>query len=171
MKRFINSIRLSLESANWYSALTTALTLPDVCGRLDTPNEGVGQRYKRWFSEWMLHNYKHEVGADREEVTFLSGSDCYALRCSYLHEGGSDITQQNAREALSNFHFITPPPKGSVVHCNKFDDALQLQVDIFCNEMADAADRWFESVQGDEKIMSRIEALLLIHDSKNGIAF
>lgn len=171
MKRFTNSIRLSLKSNNWYSALTTALTLPDVCGRLDNPDENVSQRYQRWFNQWMLNYYKHEVGADRQEITFLSAGDCYALRCSYLHEGGVDITQQRAREALSHFHFITPPPNNSTIHCNKFGNALQLQVDIFCNQMADAADKWFESIQGNDQIMERINNLLIIHDSSHGVAF
>lgn len=168
MKRFTESVRLSLQNRNWYSALTLALTLPDVCGRLESPDSYSKDRYRNWFNRWMQQHYKHEVGPDREEVTFLSGGDCYALRCSYLHEGGADIRHQKARDALSNFHFITPLPLGGMIHCNMVNDALQLQVDIFCQQMADAADEWFESVKSDDVIRQRLESLLVIHDMSRG---
>lgn len=32
MKRFTDSIRNALSNKDWYGALSTALTLPDVCG-------------------------------------------------------------------------------------------------------------------------------------------
>ncbi len=37
MKRITDSIRKSVKSQDWYGALSTALTLPDVCGRLESP--------------------------------------------------------------------------------------------------------------------------------------
>lgn len=170
MRRFTDSIRKALTAQDWYGALSTAVTLPDVCGRLENPTMKSQERYVHWFNAWLKPEYTSVIGAGKKEHTFLHGEDCYALRCSYLHEGGSNIEEQKAQVALTNFHFITPPPTGSV-HCNQVNNVLQLQVDIFCNQIAAAVDRWAESVTGDTDIQQRMRNLLVIHDSSRGIRF
>jgi hypothetical protein len=106
MERFTNSIRSALKAQDWYGALSTALTLPDVCGRMEQPEKGSKARYIEWFRRWIEPEYT----SDRTKHVFLHGEDCYALRCSYLHEGGSNIEEQRARKALQDFRFITPRP-------------------------------------------------------------
>lgn len=170
MKRFTASIRKSVNSGDWYGALSTALTLPDVCGRLEDPNQASKARYVAWFKLWMQPHYTQRVGADRREHIFLHGEDCYALRCSYLHEGGSNIEEQRAQKALEDFHFITPIG-GMYVHCNQVNNMLQLQVDVFCLQIADAVDAWMEHVKDDEDIQTRLSSLLIIHNSEHGIHF
>ena len=172
MKRFTDSIRLAVQAKNWYGALTGALSLPDVCGKLESPDVGSQQRYSAWFERWVQPKYTHQLGGRLgQQHIFLSGRDCYALRCSYLHEGGGQIEHQRAREALVSFHFITPPGNGSVIHMNQFNNTLQLQVDIFSNDIASAADQWSESVAGNEPIQARIKELIVIHDGANGVRF
>ncbi|EPZ5432205.1 TPA: hypothetical protein ACPVW8_004591, partial [Vibrio parahaemolyticus] len=170
MKRFTDSIRRSVKSQDWYGALSTALTLPDVCGRLESPEQGSKARYVSWFQVWMQPLYTRKIGVDRQEHTFLYGEDCYALRCSYLHEGGSNIEEQRAKKALENFHFITPI-NGMHVHCNQVNNTLQLQVDVFCLQIADAVDLWSESVKSNSEVQARLSNLLTIHNSENGIRF
>lgn len=173
MKRFTNAIRGSAAQGNWYAALTSALILPDICGRLIDPKKDSGARYALWFDEWMGDNYRSNIGSTRQLHVFFSGSDCYALRCSLLHQGEVDIADQRAqkiRKALNDFHFITPPPSG-MVHCNQVDSTLQLQTDIFALEMADAVDAWADSVKNDPIVQQRMGGLLVIHDSANGIRF
>jgi hypothetical protein len=173
MKRFTESLRSSVANGDWYVALSTALTLPDVCGRLIDPAISSGKRYPTWFKQWMEPGYTSVLPEIGEHV-FLRGEDCYALRCSYLHEGGGDITNQKARKALDKFHFIVPPGRGNSVHrnqLNNLDNTLQLQVDLFCLEIADAVDAWAESVAGNCEIQSRMSSLLVIHDSVPGINY
>ena len=170
MERFTNSIRTALNANDWYGALITALTLPDICGRIETPNEGSNRRYARWFSEWVEPSYTMEVAGVKH--VFLSGNDCYALRCSLLHEGGENIEEQRAREALDNFHFIMPPPNGNSFHKIQSNQSLLLQVDIFCNDVADSVDRWTASENAnDPEVIQRMEGLLKIRDVSNGIQF
>lgn len=76
--------------------------------------------------------------------------------------------KQKARKALENFHFITPSPVFQV-HCNQSNNLLQLQVDVFCHEIADAVDAWAKSVQDNKDIQERMVAPIIIHDSSNGI--
>lgn len=170
MRRFTDSIRRSIAAQDWYGALSTALTLPDVCGRLENPAMGSKARYVTWFQSWLQPEYTREIGRDKEPHVFLHGEDCYALRCSYLHEGGSNIEEQRARKALEDFHFITPK-QGWHVHCNQSNNTLQLQVDVFSNQVADAVDKWFETIKDNNDIQQRIAGLLVIHDSSQGIRF
>ena len=55
------------------------------------------------------------------------------------------------------------------IHNNKINNTLQLQVDIFCNDMADVVDEWYESIKEDSEIVQRMETLLIIHDPSDGI--
>jgi hypothetical protein len=168
MERFTNAIQASISSGNWYGALTLALTIPDICGRLENPAIGSRDRYISWWDRYMLHHYQHAVGASRTPVTSLAGGDAYALRCSYLHEGGSDITEQRAKVALDDFHFVAPK-HGMHIHNNMIGNVLQLQVDIFAEQMSDAVRQWTMDVRDDRHIRDRMASLLVIHSLDQGI--
>jgi hypothetical protein len=172
MKRFLHSVQIALKAGDWYGALSTALTLPDICGRIEAPEQGSKARYIDWFNRYLRDHYTAQIGPERKPHVFLHGEDCYALRCSYLHEGGGTIIEQRARKALDSFHFITPPPNGSLVHMNQSNNVLQLQVDIFCKEMCAAVEQWMNSfVKGNSELEGRLKSLLEIHDSQKGILF
>lgn len=171
MKRFTDSIRASVKTENWYGALSMALALPDVCGRLENPNQKSQARYVAWFRKWIEPKYTRPIGSDRQNHVFLCADDCYALRCSYLHEGGNNILAQRARKALEDFHFINPPGNGSIIHMNQSNGTLQLQTDIFSMDLAEGVDQWAELVQRDAQIQERIKILLVVHDSSKGVRF
>lgn len=173
MERLTNAIKMAVENKNWYGALTMALTLPDICGHIETPEKGSKVRYVDWYNRYMLNKYTYFLGTDKEEHIFLRGEDCYALRCSYLHQGGSNIENQRARQALSDFLFIDPPESGGLMHLNQFNNALQLQVDIFCLDMANSVEEWANTeVQNSEEYQSRINnELIVIHDGSKGVSF
>lgn len=95
---------------------------------------------------------------------FLSPSDCYALRCALLHEGRAEITEQRAREALDRFHFIEPPKSG-MVHCNQSDNVLQLQVDIFCQDIINALRAWINDTKSNTDIQQRLSGVLKVYPS------
>lgn len=46
MNHFINALEISLNTQNWYSVLFISLTLPDICGKIDEPNETSKKNYK-----------------------------------------------------------------------------------------------------------------------------
>jgi len=161
--RYLDSIVRSLESKNWYAALFVALVIPDICGALEHPNEESGVRYVNWYHKYMLPKYTVIMPSLREPHVFLSGDDCYALRCSLLHEGTGDIDKQKVSKILESVRFNEPSDKGGGMHRNQHKNALQLRVDAFCNEIIDATHQWLSDVQGDAGIQARIESLLEIH--------
>ena len=162
MRPFIEAVRSSVSEKNWYAALSTALILPDICGRLQNPAKLSGVRYAEWFNTHMAIRYSHPDEDGGPHRQFLAGNDCYALRCAYLHEGGDDILSQSAREALQRFQFCVPPGNNTF-HCNDRDGVLQLQVDIFCRDLADGAENWLDIIPpSDPAIATRMSGLLTI---------
>src|SRR4030066_211862 len=97
MKNILKSIENSLQNKNWYSALILSLILPDICGKLENTSKSSSERYPEWFDKYLGKKYNG----------FLSGNNCYALRCSFLHEGSGNIEKQRAKENLDHFVFVS----------------------------------------------------------------
>jgi len=156
MENIINSVRNSIEQQNWYSALFVALTLPDICAALEHGTTS-GNRYSQWF-ESNLKQYKN----------FLSGNDCYALRCSLLHQGKDDVSEQRLKDILEHYVFLT---SGS--HRNLFKDCvfngvkksfLQLNVGMFCEDICTAVETWLNTNSSNKDIQNRLSNTLEIHE-------
>ncbi|MCD4761634.1 hypothetical protein K8R32_01620 [bacterium] len=153
MQKILQSIENSLKNKNWYSALVLSLILPDICGKFEDNNLSSSKRYPEWFEKYLGEKYGG----------YLSGNDCYALRCSFLHEGSNKITQQRAREVLDYLVFI---PNGS--HCSRFGNCyfgdpkydgkeiLQLSVSKFCQDMIEATKQWIKETSKDTSEMLEI---------------
>jgi hypothetical protein len=155
VQHFINATRAAVAQGNWYAALAVALTMPDICGRLESPSKGSQARFVDWYDRFLLKRYQANVGADRQLHTFLCGSDCYALRCAFLHQGEFGIDDQRAQQALEHFHFTVPRP-GSFVHMNQMNNVLQLQVDRFCLDVSEGVEQWLVSVAANADIQGRV---------------
>jgi hypothetical protein len=162
MNDLIKALESSVASKNWYGSLFVALSVPDICGYLESPTEHSQDRYEGWFKKYMLPKYTSCVGKGRTPHVFFPASDCYALRCALLHEGREEIMEQHARKALDRFHFIEPPPSGKI-HCNQIGNTLQLQVDIFCNDVLSGLREWLEDIQNVPDVNQRIGNILKVY--------
>jgi len=171
MKALTDSVRNANAQRNWYAALSLALALPDICGFLESPNDGSQRRYVTWCDQFLAPHYTRLIGPDRAEHVFLSGQDCYALRCAFLHEGTDDVTRQRARQALDSFLFVEPPAGGRI-HCNQVNAKLQLQVDIFCEDLCAGVDEWVETVlDAQADVQARTAELLSVKPVEGGVRF
>lgn len=94
INRLIDEINIALNNQLYLTALTAALTLPDVCGKAEFPKEKkTGFRYKSWFTKYVTNGG-------------ISADDVYALRCSLLHEGNAnpnDKTGNHFRLMINSF--------------------------------------------------------------------
>jgi len=172
MNHFINALETSIQTENWYSVLFISLSLPDICGKIDNPSATSKQRTIEWFDKYLKPFYTRKIGPSQIEYTFLSGSDFYALRCAYLHEGSDDITGQRAQETLERFNFIQPN-SGSCIHMNQSVKTLQLQVSVFGKEILTALKQWTEDNKKDKIKQEKISKLLNIKivDLSKGFSF
>ncbi len=160
MEKILNSIKQSLDDENYYSALVLSLIIPDICGKFENSNQRLSKRYSEWFNKYLGKKYSN----------FLSGNGCYALRCSFLHEGTGDTETQDKKEILDHVAFI---PRGS--HCNRLSNChfgdkrydgkeiLQLSTFHFCQDIIDATKEWLNDVKDNPVIQRNISEILDIH--------
>jgi hypothetical protein len=163
MRDFIDAIDKAIKDKNWYGALFIALTLPDICGKVEHPNLPSNKRYKDWFDKYMSAKYKHKG------TVFLSSDDCYALRCALLHEGSDDISQQPSQKILEKFIFTTGEShcnymQNNYVNGQRVKTSLQLKVDRFCEDICKSAKKWLNDVSGNSAVMSRVKNTIKIYD-------
>lgn len=79
-------IKLLLNIGMLRPALTLAMTLPDICGKVKYPHENdVGKRYALWFNENVLKYQIGEVGRSSNQFDCFNGYMCYMLRCRMVH--------------------------------------------------------------------------------------
>ena len=163
MEEFIEAIKRALNDKNWYGALFISLTLPDICGKIEHPSLGSEKRYKDWFGTYMGAKYI------TQSTTFLSSSDCYALRCALLHEGSDDITKQHSQKILEKFIFMTAGPhctymQDNYVNGQRVKTSLQLRVDKFCKDICGSAELWLKDISGNTMVMNRVQDTIKIYD-------
>lgn len=170
MKHFIEALETSLKTKNWYSSLFIVLSAPDICGKIDEPEANSKQRSINWYNKYIKQYYTMKIGPKEIEYTFLGGSDFYALRCAYLHEGTDDISSQRAREALEKFQFTQPTNNAFSAHMMQSGTKLQLQVDKFGEDMLKGLKAWMKDATTDPVKLQKIESLLNIQilDPKQG---
>jgi hypothetical protein len=167
MVHLLASVRRAVADQNWYAALSMALTLPDICGKLEDPTKGSKARFVAWYNAHLKPKYAGPM-VPPAPPALLSGEDCYALRCAYLHEGEMDVSAQAARDILDRFIFISPSADGSVFHNNLVrnprtnQNILVLHVDRFCEDVCQAVEAWIVRVHGDVNILAQLGNLPLI---------
>src|SRR5690348_1009287 len=82
MEDLLAQIESAVGRNAYYLALYVSLTLPDICGAMESP-DGIATRarYISWFEKHVAAKYQV-----RGEPS-LSGETCYYYRCSLLHQG------------------------------------------------------------------------------------
>lgn len=109
VQRIVDDIRGALDNDLYFVALCTALTLPDICGKAEYPNErNSGKRYIDWYDKEIGYYEKNSHQTTDEEMPYLSGRVIYNLRCSLLHEGNPNVdneklTCKNASLPIDHF--------------------------------------------------------------------
>lgn len=128
-----------------YSALGIALTLPDICGNIAYPGTPVGERYKKWYREYVIpiSALKFKDGLD-EEI-------CYKLRCAYLHSGSFDFSGTKTLKDIDKFavHYNRNSELRFVQAVQTSDGKSQFDIDlgVFCWQLCTAATEFYKSHQ------------------------
>lgn len=164
MEQFTVSVRKSLKEKNWNAALFIALTLPDICSRLEADdNKANGERYALWFDKYLKKVNTMSFGAVHH--VFMTGDDCYVLRCSMLHQGFSDVSHQRRKGVLDRFYFTS-----MAMHRIQISNMLHLNVEQFCLEMVSAVEEWFDDfLSSHPDKHHRLADMLIIHESSYSV--
>jgi len=169
----IYSVQHSLTAENWVAAITVALTLPDICARIDGSYDGGSQaRYAAWFEKYVATLPTTTGLPVCPYRDFMSGNDCYALRCAFLHEGDVEIDpvrHKRAHEYINVFPFrvsdINPWSIGMA--CESIQRTiLELDPRFFGNDICRAVSAWMDEAKGDADIQTRITNLPRVLDHR-----
>lgn len=164
MHTLVNQLEASLTSGQYFLSLYTTLTVPDIAGALSSDNgEASGAKYAAWFEHWVRPRFLETVLASlppehRRYVEAmdnpLTGDACYRFRCSLLHQGSS----QHPKSPFSRIIFIEPGATSNVVHYGRLNDALCIDLNLFCREMIAGARLWLAQVDQDANYARNYES-------------
>lgn len=139
MRDFFQQIDAALRSNLYYVALLTSLAVPDICGALDS-EDGLATRekYEAWFDRYVAPAC----------FGVITGEDCYRFRCAMLHQGSS----QHPAGRYSRVIFVEPQAAGgNILHCNILNDALNIDVRVFCLDILRGAFTWLDEVEQTQR--------------------
>jgi hypothetical protein len=131
MRDFLDQIRQSLTVNLYYIALFASLAVPDICGAIgSTDGKATSSKYIEWFDKYVAPKYNG----------MFTGADCYYFRCSALHQGSS----QHPKGTYSRILFVEPSATTNIFHSNILNDAFNIDVRIFCNDIVSGALDWLK---------------------------
>lgn len=169
MRRFTEAGRRDIVNKNWYSALTLALTLPDVCASLADPGQGKSRaRYISWCRKWLEPRYTTPGSLTAQPKVLFTAEDMYQARCSVIHSGTAEI-EEHKRNEIDRFEFFSDGPHCSLITGNYYNGVLQpsflqLRVDRFCDDVFNATEEWDDATINDADISAAKVKLLVIHE-------
>ncbi|TET31968.1 MAG: hypothetical protein E3J72_20970 [Planctomycetota bacterium] len=147
MRSLLNQIEKALKSDLYYVALFVSLSIPDICGALESDNgEADRKKYMQWFDKYVAPKYYRPSSPAVSAEQMLTGEDCYHFRCSALHQGSS---QKNGSR-YSRYIFLPRPVQNFAGHCNVFNNAFHININTFCMDITESARKWLEEQEGTD---------------------
>ena len=154
VRELLDQIDKAAASGDYFLALFGALTIPSICGALESANgEDDKPKYIAWFDKWVAKKYV--VGPNRQPS--FSGEQCYSFRCAMLHQGRA----QHKGLGYTRVLFLEPTVamrRGLVLHNNILNDALNLDVRSFCGDLVGSAREWLATVAGTEPFETNLKS-------------
>lgn len=146
MDVILGDLERALGAGLYYVAIAVALSLPDVCAALESPNgETSAAKYKAWYDKYVACKYPA-----------LTSSDCWSLRCGVLHQGRFGHPNSQYGRVL----FTVPSAQRNVFHNNILNDALNLDAIIFCRDMIGSTRQWFTAARSDATVKANLPNLV-----------
>ncbi|OTG58860.1 hypothetical protein B9T36_11015 [Acinetobacter sp. ANC 4204] len=171
MQQYLDSIKLSIETNNYFGAIALALTLPDICASIEAQNNKTNQhKYCRWFDKYLLNKYT--IFSTDGNIVVFSAKECYATRCSFLHQGTHITEHQDIiseeKNAVKSVNFMNDTIfKGYI----RLGDEITLDVKIFCQNMIIAVEQWILENRDNDFISKKISFLPLVYTDTEKLPF
>lgn len=138
MRDLLNQIHGAVKGQAYYLALYASMTIPDICGAMESyDGQATKSKYIAWFDKYMAPKY-FACG----QAT-LTGEACYFYRCAVLHQGRA----QHPKLGFSRILFVEPGATTNVFHNNVLNDALNIDISIFCSDVLAGANAWLDETE------------------------
>lgn len=136
IERLIKEIESCLKNELYMSALTTVLTLPDICGKAEFPELGNGERYRKWLDQYVCS----------QDFNIIRSEEIYKLRNSMLHQGAP--TTKKKGEDIDEFELlIQSPNRASKMMQSRYQDfdkcVLSVNIESLCGIICSASAKYY----------------------------
>ena len=94
IEKIINEIKIALDNDLYILALSSALTLPDICGKAEFPHVlNTGHCYMDWLEKFASDGQRRvdSKGVEIDPLPYLSPGVIYSLRNELLHQGTPNV--------------------------------------------------------------------------------
>lgn len=146
MDSIFHEIERALQAGLYYMAVSMALTIPDICAALESEDgETSARRYKAWCNANLANRYPR-----------ITDVDMYSLRCGVVHQGRFGHPQMQYARII----FTIPNAQRNVFHDNILNDALNLDAVTFCNDVIEAARKWFADQHNNPVVTQNAQRLV-----------
>ena len=106
LERIIEETRKCLDNECFIAALALSLTIPDICGKAEYPNENANKaRYIKWYDTYIGKYEKPPEPISNtprnpsiKDMPYSSGEIIYSLRNCMLHQGTPNIEESKIKE-------------------------------------------------------------------------
>lgn len=153
MKEKIKDIRAALHNKTYYCALALALTLPDICCRVENgvsvSQNTNGIMYRNWVNTY-LESEDFQFPIQGFETQTFEGEMCYSLRCKVLHNGNTDV--KNIAHGVNVDELIlTFPSDENYTHGYTYKKnasgktTTYIGIDYVCERLCDAAEKFYSN--------------------------
>lgn len=167
----INEIKENLIMDCYLGALALSLIIPDICGQIEFPQfkkkngqRLIGKQYETWFNKW-IGQYEKNLN-NRDGMPYMSGELIYALRCSFLHAGNDDVSDEYKDFTLNNFilkmeeknEFDTYIDSACIITDNDGEKYSYIRLDVrnICNKIVMAAEKFIEENEWDDNQLPKL---------------
>ncbi|GAB5447161.1 hypothetical protein [Gymnodinialimonas sp.] len=127
MDLILEDVERALDAKLFYVALSVALSLPGVCAALEQVDGSTSGQDKRLYMDW----YDRYLAAG---YPYLTALDCYSLRCGVIHQGRFGHGKMQYARVVFTI--------GDTLHKNILNDALNLDISLFCRDVVAAVRQW-----------------------------
>jgi hypothetical protein len=190
MREFLDSVRYSIATKNWFGALFMALALPDICTAIEfyavnadsVRRTTVGAEYRAWFNKYLKVKYDADnpyewlLAVKPDAANALSAEQIVEMRKPDPRMASWKFTADNCYQfrckalhqglpqrgddASSKIHFS--PPTGAKFHQTSMGGQWWLAIDIFSEDVCQAVEQWLLDVQTDANIQAGLGKLMTI---------
>jgi hypothetical protein len=157
MEEYLDQVREAAKTPLYFLSLGAALTIPDMCAGMESAD---GQSKQALYRAWVDRHLAPRYTAGPGHTPSFSGEDCYGLRCDFLHQG----YLQPHKGVYKRIIFIEPH-KGLRLHNNVINDALNIDVTTFVNDMVDVAESWLAAARTSPNFIANYPKFMQRHEA------
>ena len=165
----IESVRDAFKAGLYEPALALALTLPDICAKIEHQSMSSARGYIEWCDAHIFTSQSTD-----SDVSF-TGAALYQLRCSFLHNGDNTIYKNEGKTwkdvKIQVFELMKPKNEhrnelmlkietwkdtdtdtGDITYKAKMN--MQYIIDLICNASEEFYDSWQEKDDFDDHVVN-----------------